>query len=530
MTTRNPSLRSINDDLRQLRERIVSKGLTRHSPQQTRNADEFQGTWVKLLKALSATLVIILFALLITTEVSKSPSKAPAKSKLPRAVTNEPASKPSASPIESPAEQASSNSDEESERPSPNNALGAQEVATPAASGDEEQEAPAALQTEEQPEVQEVLEEKEAPAVQEEPEVQEAPAVQEAPVVQEAPAMPAVEAVTTLGAAVEKAPDFVPSYTYGKDGYPTGFKGPPRNMRDVVVVGNGRSIAGSHMGKIIDSFKTVVRFNLFQTKGLERDAGSRTDTWVLSTIKDPRDMNRKETWPVKSVYIPVPHGYASKKKAALKERLLESKTLRSKSVIWVGSLEPENKELRKQYDLKEKYVSSGLQMVTFYARRGHTVYIVGFDFETGDHQHYWETKVKNETCHNMGGEAATLQKMLDAKVVRRLLPAPKTKGTFGEYDPNCKILCTVEGVCKKLIGADYAEYAQNPEKWEQEHGMYVPGNRAGVKGNPVSALHASTLEGFKPTPPAPPAPDFTKMALQRILEQRAEKFGTAPPA
>ena len=65
---------------------------------------------------------------------------------------------------------------------------------------------------------------------------------------------------------------------------------------------------------------------------------------------------------------------------------LSAQTLRSKSIIWVGSLEPENKELRKEYDLKEKYVSSGLQMVMFYARRGHTVYIAGFDFETGDHQ------------------------------------------------------------------------------------------------------------------------------------------------
>ena len=51
---------------------------------------------------------------------------------------------------------------------------------------------------------------------------------------------------------------------------------------------------------------------------------------------------------------------------------LSAQTLRSKSIIWVGSLEPENKELRKEYDLKEKYVSSGLQMVMFYARRGHT--------------------------------------------------------------------------------------------------------------------------------------------------------------
>ena len=59
---------------------------------------------------------------------------------------------------------------------------------------------------------------------------------------------------------------------------------------------------------------------------------------------------------------------------------------------------------------------------------------------------------------------------------------------------------------------------QNPEEWEKEHGMYVPGNRAGTKANPVSALHASTLDGFQggpakdpDTPPGPPAPDVTKV-------------------
>jgi hypothetical protein len=40
-------------------------------------------------------------------------------------------------------------------------------------------------------------------------------------------------------------------------------------------------------------------------------------------------------------------------------------------------------------------------------------------------QHYWETKVKNETCHNMRGEAAALQLMIKNGAVRRLLPAPE---------------------------------------------------------------------------------------------------------
>lgn len=134
------------------------------------------------------------------------------------------------------------------------------------------------------------------------------------------------------------------------------------------------------------SFKTVVRFNLYKTLGFENDVGKRTDTWVLSTIKDPADASRRETWPLKHVFIPVPHGYTKKKKETLKQRLMDAKLLRERVNVWVGSLEPEAKELRKDYGLNEKYISSGLQMISFYHRRQRIVYILGFDFESGDHQ------------------------------------------------------------------------------------------------------------------------------------------------
>jgi hypothetical protein len=42
----------------------------------------------------------------------------------------------------------------------------------------------------------------------------------------------------------------------------------------LVVVGSGTSLLGSNLGAVIDSFKEVVRFNLFVTKGFEADVGS----------------------------------------------------------------------------------------------------------------------------------------------------------------------------------------------------------------------------------------------------------------
>lgn len=77
------------------------------------------------------------------------------------------------------------------------------------------------------------------------------------------------------------------------------------------------------------------------------------------------------------------------------------------------------------------------------------MYFAGFDFEMADHQHYWEQKMKNATCHNMAGEASTLQMMVEQGLIHRLMPAPAPAATaFDEYDPVCKIVCNEQGVCK----------------------------------------------------------------------------------
>lgn len=59
---------------------------------------------------------------------------------------------------------------------------------------------------------------------------------------------------------------------------------PDVSQREVVVVGSGRSLLGSGLGETIDSFKQVVRFNLFVTKGFEPDVGSCVPTPPSHTI------------------------------------------------------------------------------------------------------------------------------------------------------------------------------------------------------------------------------------------------------
>jgi|AntAceMinimDraft_5_1070358.scaffolds.fasta_scaffold05860_3 hypothetical protein len=142
----------------------------------------------------------------------------------------------------------------------------------------------------------------------------------------------------------------------------------------------------------------------------------------------------------------------------------------------------ENRVLYDKYDLFEKFPSTGLMILNMAAEQYDEVAFVGFDFESADHQHYWEVKVKNETCHNMNQEAMIINRQIEEGRLKPLAPKTGRGGKAGagggggagtEYDPNCKILCGASG-CVKLTGAVFAEHGKNPKKWEKEHHMTTP--------------------------------------------------------
>ena len=49
-----------------------------------------------------------------------------------------------------------------------------------------------------------------------------------------------------------------------------------------IVVGNGPSLMGKGLGKVIDSHDNVIRVNMFKVKGYEHDVGSRTTGWHIN--------------------------------------------------------------------------------------------------------------------------------------------------------------------------------------------------------------------------------------------------------
>ncbi|KAK3245228.1 hypothetical protein CYMTET_45193 [Cymbomonas tetramitiformis] len=137
---------------------------------------------------------------------------------------------------------------------------------------------------------------------------------------------------------------------------------PALKDRKAVVVGNGASIRGSRMGSVIDSYKNVIRFNLFKTKGYEIDVGRKTNTWVLSSIKDPNDMDPSEVQGLRQALVNLPDDSKEWKIKDSKRRLDNCKTLPATTKTWAGVFKKETDVLRKDYGLKEKFLSSGVQV------------------------------------------------------------------------------------------------------------------------------------------------------------------------
>ena len=284
-----------------------------------------------------------------------------------------------------------------------------------------------------------------------------------------------------------------------------------------IAIGNGASLRNSRFGRQVDANDVVLRFNLFKTVGFESDVGTKTTHWVMSTIKDPNDFDDEEIPNMKKslqhVYIPFvfrdckPQQYRCPRRkdkiAKQNENMHKMETIAKKwlahhgmSDVKVHAVEaPQVETLYDEYNLKEKFPSMGLMFLNYAWRKfKQPVQFAGFDFYSGSHDHYWEKKLKNETCHNMNDESRVLSefvkenklKALDRKAHEVLMNYKSP--TDAEYDPRCKIVCNTDVsnlFCLTLRGHEVDVYNKSPEIWEKRHGIHsskYSGKKKGKKG------------------------------------------------
>lgn len=138
----------------------------------------------------------------------------------------------------------------------------------------------------------------------------------------------------------------------------------------LLLIGNGGSLLKRRLGVFIDEFDgLIVRFNHFETAGLEAFAGSRTDIWVCH------------------------HGLKIEKKKNPEPMIIPQDQI---------------KKIKKYF--KNYFPSTGAIAMSYFADQGFDVWITGFDCFTSELHHYYGLGDKGH--HHSEYEIMFIEKLL----------------------------------------------------------------------------------------------------------------------
>lgn len=166
-------------------------------------------------------------------------------------------------------------------------------------------------------------------------------------------------------------------------------------MRDIILVGNGSSLLERKMGTVIDSYKKIVRFNSFTTKGFEDHVGSKTNVWFT--------VNRKHINKIYDFDEVLFHSWAKEENC-----LLYADFLKFRSVDKIS-----------QETIKETGIhnpSTGLIAIFHFLKKHKEVDLIGFDWWAREKHHYGDDE-KRGTLHEPKKELEIINKLKNVKSI-----------------------------------------------------------------------------------------------------------------
>lgn len=186
----------------------------------------------------------------------------------------------------------------------------------------------------------------------------------------------------------------------------------PRARR-LLLIGNGPSVLNYRLGRTIDSFFNVVRFNEYQTSdGLEAHVGRKTQHWVINGANTAELMSAypNRTAPI-LVALPISRG---NKSYAYLRRAVEAQMTSSQHRERVAFVsEATARSLARSLDAGPSHVpSSGLTAIWHFTQTCPLVHIHGFDFfdKSIAGVHYFDdgVEIRQTVRHHNGPEERRL--------------------------------------------------------------------------------------------------------------------------
>ena len=182
----------------------------------------------------------------------------------------------------------------------------------------------------------------------------------------------------------------------------------------VVLIGNGSSVLNQRLGKVIDTFDLVVRFNHYNLNGFEEWVGTKTDFWFTTAIKNIHIPSSEDLEFSRTYW----HSWHWRPEDDIKyPTFLE---LYPKTIKTTRNLISEMQEITGQTEYGT--YSTGAIAVHILVKEFGLVHLYGFDWWDGLKQNHYGDSLPQGPLHQPDKEYEFLKVLADANKVRDLNP------------------------------------------------------------------------------------------------------------
>ena len=171
--------------------------------------------------------------------------------------------------------------------------------------------------------------------------------------------------------------------------------------RSILLIGNGPSVLNHEVGKIVDSYPLVCRFNSFKIESYEKWVGTKCDIWV-TCLEKPWLLDKLHLF--KKIYFPLSQ-----------KHYLELVKEIPNSECFPMSLYDKVCMMNGEYF----YPSTGLLASVFFIDNDYDVILYGFDFFQKSKHHYGDNQSIGPN-HSPKNELIVFNRLLKEKKVRFL--------------------------------------------------------------------------------------------------------------
>lgn len=177
---------------------------------------------------------------------------------------------------------------------------------------------------------------------------------------------------------------------------------------EILLVGNSKSLLDEEYGDFIDSHPYIVRFNNYETKGYEKNVGTKTDGWAMRACSDIKLAGKKEGVGAAFTFITYCKYLSGMREVATIQRAALGRKL---TIVDEMSCFKYAKEMGFKNDFTE-HPSIGALAISYFTELGYTIKLIGFSF---DQSHYYKKQPIDGHYHAWEKEAAYVRSLKNVR-------------------------------------------------------------------------------------------------------------------